>query len=55
MADAAAAGRGIKTVAIDEEDAEYTYKAVGTEMAGWFSALPAFEVMKREVEADYDQ
>lgn len=55
MADAAAAGRGIKTVKIDEEDAKFTYKAVGSEMAGWFSALPAFEMMKREVEADYDQ
>jgi len=55
MADAAAAGRGHETVKIHDEDAAYTYKAVGTEIAGWFSALPAFDVMEREVEADYNQ
>jgi hypothetical protein len=55
MADAAAAGRGNETVKIADEDAGYTYKAVGTETAGWFSALPAFAVMEREVESDYDQ
>lgn len=55
LADAAAAGRGIKTVKIDDQEAAYTAKAVGSEMAGWFSALGLFEVMKRQVEADYDQ
>jgi ribulose-5-phosphate 4-epimerase/fuculose-1-phosphate aldolase len=34
MADAAAAGRGGATVKIDEEDAAYTYKTVGTPAAG---------------------
>ncbi len=48
MADAAAAGRGGATIKIDEEDAAFTYKSVGTPRAGWFSALPAFEVMERE-------
>lgn len=55
MADAAAAGRGNETVKIHDEDAAFTYKAVGTEIAGWFSAKPAFDVMEREVEADYNQ
>ncbi len=58
MADAAAAGRGIKTVTIDEEDAKFTYEAIGTEMAGWFSAMPAFDVMERKMQQrdpDYDQ
>lgn len=48
MADAAAGGRGGETVKIDEEDAAYTYKTVGSERAGWFSARPEFDVMARE-------
>ena len=44
LADAAAAGRGGETVKISEEDAAYTYKTVGSEMAGWFSARPEFEL-----------
>lgn len=48
MADAAAAGRGGATIKIDDEDAAFTYKAVGTPRAGWFSAKPAFDVMEKE-------
>lgn len=48
MADAAAQGRGGQTVKIDEEDAAFTYKSVGTPRAGWFSAKPAFDVMEAE-------
>ena len=48
LADAAAAGRGGQTIKIDEEDAAYTYKTVGTPMAGFFSALPEFDVMLAE-------
>jgi len=48
MADAAAAGRGGATVKIDDEDASFTYKAVGTPRAGWFSAKPAFDVIEKE-------
>lgn len=40
MADAAAGGRGHETVKIDEKDAEYTRKAIGSEGAGYFSAKP---------------
>ncbi|KAF7846266.1 hypothetical protein BT93_L4730 [Corymbia citriodora subsp. variegata] len=46
MADAAAAGRGGETIKISPEDAAFTYKAVGTPRAGWFSAKPAFDVME---------
>ncbi|KPI35769.1 uncharacterized protein AB675_11109 [Cyphellophora attinorum] len=53
MADAAVAGRGGATVKIDDEDASFTYKAVGTPRAGWFSALPAFDVMEREIGKEY--
>lgn len=48
LADAAAAGRGVETIKIDDEDAAFTYKAVGTPRAGWFSAKPAFDVMEAE-------
>ena len=53
MADAAAAGRGGSTIKIDDEDAAFTYKSVGTPRAGWFSALPAFDIMARECNDDY--
>jgi ribulose-5-phosphate 4-epimerase/fuculose-1-phosphate aldolase len=41
MADAAAAGRGGETVKIDEEDAVYTYKTVGSPMAGMLLPCPS--------------
>lgn len=53
MADAACAGRGGQTVKIDDEDAAYTAKAVGSERAGWFSAKPAFDVMESESDISY--
>lgn len=48
MADAAAAGRGVKTVHVNKEDAAFTYKTVGTPMAGWFSAKPEFDMIMHE-------
>ena len=48
MADAAAGGLGRKTIQIADEDAAYTYQSVGTEMAGWFSAKPTFDMMEFE-------
>ena len=53
MADAAAAGRNQATIKIDEEDAAFTYKAVGTPRAGWFSAKPLFDQMAKEVGDEY--
>jgi ribulose-5-phosphate 4-epimerase/fuculose-1-phosphate aldolase len=53
LADAAAGGRGGETVKIDEKDAAFTYKAVGTEAAGWFSATPTFAVAEHEAGDDY--
>lgn len=53
MADAAAAGRGGSTVKIGEEEAQYTYKAVGSPLAGWFSAKPLFDVIHKETGGDY--
>jgi len=51
MADAAAGGRGIETIKIDDEDAENTYQTIGTESAGAFSAKPVFDMM----ELDYQK
>lgn len=53
MADAAAAGRGGETIKIGEEEAAYTYKAVGSPMAGYFSAKPLFDVIHKETGGDY--
>jgi len=53
MADAAAGGRGGETVKINEEDAAYTYKTVGTPRAGWFSAKPAFDLIHRDTKGEY--
>jgi ribulose-5-phosphate 4-epimerase/fuculose-1-phosphate aldolase len=53
MADAAVAGRGGATIKIDDEDAAFTYKSVGTPRAGWFSALPAFDMMARVCGDEY--
>jgi len=55
MAEAAAGSRGEKPIEIDEEDAVYTHKTVGSSMAGWFSAKPLFDVIDKETNKDYLQ
>ncbi|KAL1306175.1 hypothetical protein AAFC00_004277 [Neodothiora populina] len=55
MADAAAGGRGGQTIKIDEEDAQFTYNAIGTPSAGYFSAKPLFDVIAKETGEDYLQ
>lgn len=55
MAEAAAASRGEKPIAIGEEEAQYTYRSVGTGRAGWFSAKPLFDVVHKETNGDYLQ
>ena len=55
MADAAAAGRGGKTCKIGHEEAAFTYKTIGTPMAGWFSCKPEFDKIEKEFGADYMQ
>jgi ribulose-5-phosphate 4-epimerase/fuculose-1-phosphate aldolase len=55
MADAAAAGRGGATVKIGEEEARFTYKSVGTPLAGWFSAKPLFDVIAAETKGEHLQ
>ena len=53
LADAAAGGRGRETVKIDDEDAAYTYKTIGTPIAGWFSGKPMFDLIEKECNAEY--
>ncbi|KAJ5492467.1 Class II aldolase/adducin N-terminal [Penicillium expansum] len=53
MAEAAAGSRGEKPIVIDDEDAKFTKKSVGTPLAGWFSALPSFKLMEAESDGDY--
>ncbi|KAI0106302.1 class II aldolase and Adducin domain-containing protein [Nemania sp. FL0031] len=53
LADAAAAGRGGETVKVADEDAEFTYKTVGAEVAGWFSAKPTFDLMELQAAGDH--
>lgn len=53
LADAAATGRGGQTVKIEEADAAFTYKTVGTPKAGWFSAKPLFDVIHAETKGEY--
>ncbi|KAI0159585.1 class II aldolase and Adducin domain-containing protein [Xylariaceae sp. FL1272] len=53
LADAAAAGKGGETVKVTEEEAAFTFKTIGNEAAGWFSAKPAFDMMEHESGSDY--
>lgn len=55
MAEAAAGSRGEKPVKIDEEDAAYTYRTVGSSTAGWFSGKPMFDVIHKETKGEYLQ
>jgi len=53
LADAAAKGTGSETIKVDNADAEYTYRTVGTPLAGWFSAKPTFDMMAHESGIEY--
>jgi len=53
MADAAAGGRGAQTVKIGDEEAAFTYKAIGTRKAAWFSGKPLFDVLEKETGGEY--
>ena len=53
LADAAAAGRGGATIKVGDKEAAFTYKTVGTPMAGFFSAKPLFDVIHKETNGAY--
>jgi ribulose-5-phosphate 4-epimerase/fuculose-1-phosphate aldolase len=52
-AEAAAGSRGEKPIAIGADEAAYTYRTVGSNKAGWFSAKPLFDVIHKETGGDY--
>ncbi|KAF2650921.1 hypothetical protein K491DRAFT_782258 [Lophiostoma macrostomum CBS 122681] len=50
LAEAAGAGSGRgMPIQIEDKDAEFTFKSVGTPNVGWFSAQPMFDIMEEEV------
>lgn len=53
LADAAAGGRGDETIKISHKDAAFTHQSMGSEMAGWFSAKPTFDLMAHESAGDH--
>jgi ribulose-5-phosphate 4-epimerase/fuculose-1-phosphate aldolase len=48
LADQAAAARGMKPRLIDPINAADTHKHLGSEMGGWFNALPEFQLLEHE-------
>lgn len=54
LADAAAAGRGYQTIKIGEEEADFTYKIVGTPTAGYFSGRALFHKLFKEEGKEFD-
>ena len=46
MADAAAVTHGRAPIQISDEEAAYTNKANGSLFAGWFQALPEFQLLE---------
>lgn len=54
LADAAAAGKGYQTVKIGDEEAEFTYKIVGTPHGGYFSGKALFDKLYKEEGKEFD-
>ncbi|CZT24393.1 probable class II aldolase/adducin domain protein [Ramularia collo-cygni] len=54
MAEAAALP-GERPIKIGDEEAAYTYRTVGSTLAGWFSGKPLFDFIHRETNGDYLQ
>lgn len=54
LAYAAAAGTGTRPIHITEEDAQETYKTVGSIRAGWFSGLPEFHALEAKEGKKFD-
>lgn len=46
LADAAAGAHGRRPIAIPAEEALLTYKGNGSQVAGWFQALPEFQLLE---------
>lgn len=48
LADASSAGSGVPLVEIGEAEAEATFKALGSQVGGYFMGLPLFQVAEKE-------
>ncbi|KAG2364151.1 class II aldolase/adducin domain-containing protein [Suillus spraguei] len=48
ITDQAAAARGLRPRLIDAENAAKTYKLLGSEIGGWFSGIPEFQLLEHE-------
>ncbi|WAQ84837.1 hypothetical protein PtA15_5A410 [Puccinia triticina] len=55
LADAAAGGRGIQTIKAGDQEAKFTYQAVGSHMAGWAQAQPYFDQIHEKTGGAYLQ
>jgi ribulose-5-phosphate 4-epimerase/fuculose-1-phosphate aldolase len=53
LADAAAAGRGIKPTIIDDEDAKFTYESLAGEDMRYLMFAPAYEEILRSSNGDF--
>ncbi|CAH7683099.1 class II aldolase/adducin domain-containing protein [Phakopsora pachyrhizi] len=53
LADAAAAGRNIKTIKVRDEEAKFTYKITGSPIAAWAQAQPYFDQIHKETDGAY--
>lgn len=55
LADAAAGGRGIKTIKAGDQEAKFTYQAVGSHPAGWAQAQPYYDRIHEKTGGAYLQ
>lgn len=55
LADAAAGGRGIKTIKAGDKEAAFTHQAIGSHMAGWAQAQPYFDQIHEKTGGAYLQ
>lgn len=53
MADAAAAAHGAQTVKINDADAAFTFRQVGSPQSGHFSSKPLFDLIHHETSGVY--
>lgn len=53
LADAAAAGRGIKPTIIDDEDAKYTHDVLAGEDMRYLSFVPAYEEILASTKGEF--
>ncbi|MBW0517766.1 hypothetical protein O181_057481 [Austropuccinia psidii MF-1] len=53
IADAAAAGRQIKTIKVGDTEAKFTYETVGSDFSGWAQAQPYYDHIHDQTQGSY--